>query len=249
MLQFRLFSALLTASALAGCASIHGAEPLITPDGAYSDSTKHSSRPEPDGTTYKDVSPSDATQFATLYQASSLDTSNKGKAENMMIAGLALVRSNCGYYFTSTGNTQKWIFVAQDTVGAAGTVATGVMAALGAGTPSIAWVGLATGTAYSGINIYTKNFLFAAENIDSVRTAVMKQLDQDRVTILAAWDKAPPVTPVNDYTYYTAKQTVLDEQNICTDAHILTIVHAALAASDPPATPSLIPPAANPAAK
>lgn len=210
---------LLATASMAGCGSIRGADPVLDPSGVYTNRIRQS-----DGMS---VTPADVNAFTTLYSASSADPTSTTKAYSMLIAGLSLVRSNCGYYFTSTGHDQKWIFVAQDAIGAAGTLATGVMGALGAGTPSIAWVGLATGTAYSGINIYTKNFLFASENIASVQTAVTKQLDQDRTDIMSDWSgkTAPDGTK---YTYYMAKEDVLDEQDVCTDVHILALVHNVL---------------------
>jgi hypothetical protein len=217
-------AAILAAFCLMGCSTIDGAKWVITKDGVYQGSSDTYNWPkysDASSTPSADTSVNDY-NLPALYAQSVQDPLEAGKANQMLMAAYALIDDNCEDYFQSTGTTQRWIFVTRDAVGAVGTIATGVMGALGAGTTSIAWVGLSTGTAYSGLDIFTKHFLFAADNIDAVHKLVREQLlaDQDTEILTEASAK--------DFTFYKARRAVFRSQDGCSDAHILTLVRDAI---------------------
>lgn len=139
-------------------------------------------------------------------------------AKQMLTDGLTLVYSNCSDYFSSAGETQQWLIVTRDTVGAVGTLGTSVMALHNASRNAVANLALATGLTFSGLDIYTKNFLFSAENIDSVRSLVTNALVAHRETALS----------LEPFTYQSATLQILDNQNICTPAAISALARQAI---------------------
>jgi len=103
------------------------------------------------------------------------------KDRDMAVAGYDLVDHYCEQYFAAGGENQKWLNLAKDLVAALGTLATGISALTAAHDSSTtAGIALGTATAYNGIDVYTRNFLFGAENIDSVRTLTMNALEAQR---------------------------------------------------------------------
>lgn len=143
-------------------------------------------------------------------------------AKEMLRTGYALIYANCNDFFSSAGKTQKWLIFSRDVVGAVGTLATAVLALHEASDNAVANVGLATGAAFSGMDIYTRNFLFSAENVDSVRELILKALDVHRLG----------VAPLPDESYESATLTLLDNQNICTPMSITALVREAIKKGD-----------------
>jgi hypothetical protein len=139
----------------------------------------------------------------------------------MAVEGFGLVRANCSDFFKSRGENQRWINVARDTAAAGGTAATGILALTGAGTLALSIVALSSATIYAGLDIYTKNFLFGAENIDAVRTLITAALDMHSGKVLA--DASP-------WTFQNAAGAILDNQEICKPASILALVKEAIKA-------------------
>jgi hypothetical protein len=94
----------------------------------------------------------------------------------MAIDGMALVDSFCSDYFTAAGEAQKWILFARDLTGLAGTVAAGAVGlASGSGTGAAA-IAFSTATVTGGLDVYTRSFLYGADNIESVRSLIMTAL-------------------------------------------------------------------------
>jgi hypothetical protein len=137
----------------------------------------------------------------------------------MAVQGFGVVRANCSDFFKSRGENQRWINVARDTAAAGGTTATGILALTGAGVVALSIVALSSATIYAGLDIYTKNFLFGAENIDAVRTLITAALDTHSGKVLA--DPAP-------WTFQNAAGAILDNQEICKPASILALVKEAI---------------------
>ena len=150
------------------------------------------------------------------------DLPNSDKAQTMLKDGFALIYNNCNEFFYSAGKTQQWLVVSRDAVGAVGTLATSVLALHNASNNAVANLALVTGMTFSGIDIYTKNFLFASENVDAVRTLV--------VNALVVHQRG--VASVAPFTYQAATVHLLDNQNICTPAAITTLVRQAIKKGD-----------------
>jgi len=161
-------------------------------------------------------------RFATSESASRNAQSDALLAHQMLEDGHALIYANCDLFFASAGQTQRWLMVTRDTVGAVGTMAASVMALHDASNNAVANVALATGLTFSGLDIYTKNFLFAAENIDAVRELTTHALN---VHINAVHEQTP-------LTYASTSLHLLDNQNICTPASILALVRQAIKKGD-----------------
>ncbi|WLG66265.1 hypothetical protein [Pseudomonas brassicacearum] len=161
-------------------------------------------------------------RFATSEYASRHAQADDLLAHQMLEDGYALIYANCDLFFASAGQTQRWLMVTRDTVGAVGTMAASVMALHDVSNNAVANVALATGLTFSGLDIYTKNFLFAAENIDAVRELTTHALN---VHINAVGEQTP-------LTYASTSVHLLDNQNICTPASILALVRQAIKKGD-----------------
>ena len=196
---YLLFS---VAIVLSGCATTKGPKPIVSATG-------------PTNTSY---TTGVAKQFVDSADASFKNTSDAGLARAMMQNGFTLIYASCSDFFQSAGETQKWLIVVRDTVGAIGTLATGVMALHESGKNAIANVAFVTGATFAGLDIYTKNFLFAAENIESVRTLVTNALNTHRTAVEA----------VGAVTYQSATVALLDNQNICSPMQIAALARDAI---------------------
>ncbi len=148
-------------------------------------------------------------------------------AADMLDAGFALIYASCWDYFRNAGQRQHWIIVANDYVTAAGTLATSILALTHAGPAAVTATALVTSTFVAGTSIYTKDFLFAAENIDSVRTLTLNAIvtHQSRVK-----------TDPGALTGYSALVAIMDHQEICTIPQITTLVRKAIIVARPDAT-------------
>ncbi|MBI1328712.1 MAG: hypothetical protein GC166_02275 [Alphaproteobacteria bacterium] len=230
-----IFASIACVLLLSGCATVDGASWAITQKGIFDGSrgsyTAVEDLPHPaaDNPIPRKVVDID---LPRVYSESALDPYSADKAKALLDVGFAVIESNCEGYFDSSGTTQRWIFVSRDTIGAVGTLATGVLGALGAGTPTIAWVGLATGSAYSGLDIFSKHFLFASENIDAVHDLVRRQL-------LSEQADARKSIGGTGYTFFAVRQAMLGNQITCSDAHILSLVRTAIAEGKAKGDPEL----------
>lgn len=156
----------------------------------------------------------------TFYDAeSSARTSPSDEnAQKMLSQGFRLVYANCDEFFNTAGKHQQWIFVARDVVGAVGTIGTSMLALHDGSKMAVSNLALATGVTYSGLDIYTKNFLFSAENIASVRELITKALAEHERGVMA----------LAQFSYESATMHILDNQHICTPAAILSYARDAI---------------------
>lgn len=139
-------------------------------------------------------------------------------AQTMLTRGLKLVAANCDEFFDTAGRHQTWIFVTRDFVGAVGTIGTSVLALHNASKMAVSNLALGTGVVYSGLDIYTKNFLFAADNVASVHELIKNALTEHEKGVMAL---AP-------FSYESATQHIFDNQRICTPAEILGMARDAI---------------------
>lgn len=175
-----------------------------------------------DGPARTDVTTGLPKAFVESEKRSFASQTDSALAEKMLSDGFALVYSNCSEFFSSAGESQKWVLVARDAIGAVGTLGTSVLALHNGSKNAVANWALATGISFSGLDIYTKNFLFAAENVDSVRTLVTNALIAHQKGVLS---QAP-------FTYQAATVHLLDNQDICTPAAISALARAAIKKGD-----------------
>ncbi len=143
-------------------------------------------------------------------------------ARRMAVEGVHLADSYCELFFRYGSDNQKWLLVGRDLVAALGTVATGAIALASHNSSTATGVlALTTAGLYNGVDIYTRNFLFGADNIESVRVMT--------VNALAAHTAA--ALPENDNSIWTfggAAQVVNEHQMICTAASIRSLVLQAI---------------------
>jgi hypothetical protein len=158
---------------------------------------------------------------------------------------VALEGMNCADFFNSRGDDQKGLLVAKDITTTLGSAATGVLALASPSNATAAGAAaLFTGTAYNGVDIYTRNFLFGSDNIWAVQ-----DLTQNALKTHA--DAAFPNT--GHETAWTWDNTLLfisQHQDICGPAHIRALALEAIssgtvAAYDPSGT-AFTPPAGAP---
>jgi hypothetical protein len=135
-------------------------------------------------------------------------------------AGFGLVKSNCANFFRTRGESQMWLRVGADAVGIAGGLATGVTALAGGSTLAVAIIALSSTTLYSGIDSYSRNFLFGADNIDSVRSLTMSALEENATNAFGL--------PDDQWTFQYAVTAITTNQDICKPASILDLTRQAI---------------------
>ena len=143
-------------------------------------------------------------------------------ARQAAIDGMSVASNNCHAFFDNLGVSQKWLWFGKDTIAAAGAVATGaILLASPANATAGAVVALASSTSYASVDIYARNFLFGAENIDQVRTLVINAMAEHRKVVL---------TPVADpktekpWSFPDVIDVVQDHQLLCRPARIKLMV-------------------------
>jgi hypothetical protein len=198
-----LFALALISISLAGCFSTtRGPPPIISKTG-------YDTTMQGDGMVAK---------FKSAADAASKPEADITAQRKMMKTGYALIYANCSDFFSNAGENQKWIIFTRDTVGAIGTLATGVMALHNASKNAVANVGFATAATFTGLDIYTKNFLFSAENVDSVRSLVLNALVVHKNA----------VGEHDDDSYESATIALLDNQDICSPMSIAALAKEAI---------------------
>ncbi|WP_031358165.1 hypothetical protein [Caballeronia sordidicola] len=193
---------------LFGCSTTSGPTPIVNKDGAIS-------QPASSGLTAAFISMNNqALQDYNSNAGAQLDSSQR-----MLASGLALVASNCSEFFASAAQNQKWIIFSRDTVGAVGTLATSILSLTSASKTAVSAVAIGTGAGFTGLDLYSKDFLFSAENISSVRDLTMTALKVHRAAAL----KAAPAT------YPDVVLALQYNQDLCTPMRIASLVRQAIA--------------------
>lgn len=194
---------------LAGCPTANGPLPIMTASGPMTGGRTGAL----------------ADNFNYYSQKAFADGATNEYARKMLRSGFALVVASCEDYFRSAGTTQRWVIVASDYVAAAGTLATSILALTHAGAAAVSATALGTSTVLTGTSIYTKDFLFASENMDSVRTLTMNAIHEHQKLVNA--------TVTNNLDANDAVTAILDDQVICTLPHIATMVRSAIKNAKP----------------
>jgi hypothetical protein len=192
--------------AMSGCATTRGPSPILSARGVIDTS----------------ATTGVAKRFIDDAKDSYDHPQDAPKAQAMLRTGFTLVYANCSDFFQSAGQTQKWIVFSRDTVGAVGTLGTAVMALHNAGKNAVSNVAFVTGAAFTGLDLYTKDFLFAAENVDSVRELTLKALGVHQAAV--------GIDPQESYE--SATVALLDNQNICSPMSIAALAREAIKKGD-----------------
>jgi hypothetical protein len=158
------------------------------------------------------------------YKGAAPGGGDQAKYRLMAKAGFGVVAANCAQFFKSRGLSQSWLHVGSDIVATAGTATTGILAVSGAGALALSITALTTATLYSGINVYEKNFLFGADNIESVTTMTMKALGDNASTVLAA---------SGDWDFLGALKVIMANQEMCKPQAILALARETLKGGTP----------------
>ena len=137
--------------------------------------------------------------------------------------GYSLIYVNCNEYFDSAGTTQTLLVTARDAVAAIDAVSTSILVLAKTSKTAFAAVGIGAGAAYAGIDLYTKDYLFSAENVDAVRTLTINALDTHHTAVSASLAATP-----SSATYDNAFIQLRDEQTICTLRHIAALATDAI---------------------
>jgi hypothetical protein len=159
--------------------------------------------------------------------AAALDA--QSNVDAMLRTGFALIDHTCSEYFTSAGRSQTWLIAAKDTIGVLSSLSTGAIALKDGSDDSVAAIAFGSNALNSGLDVYTRNYLFGADNIEAVRTLTFGALEAHRAGIRA---KAPS-------TYDEAGVALIHNQNYCQPRKIAEMTRKAISTSDlAPYTPS-----------
>jgi hypothetical protein len=144
------------------------------------------------------------------------------RSRRMAFEGVHLADSYCALFFAYGSDNQKWLLVSKDIVAALGTIATGAVALASPHNATAAGaIALGTAALYSGVDVYTRNFLFNTDNIESVRVMTMNALS-------AHATKALPENDTSIWTFSGAAEVINEHQSICSPASIRSLVLEAI---------------------
>ena len=156
-------------------------------------------------------------------------------ARQMALDGVNLVDTYCADFFRTRGDDETFLNVAKDATASSGTLASGVLSLVSpANAVAAGAISLVTSTASNTLDVYTKNFLFGSDNIESVHTMT--------VSALAAHRKS--AFPANDNSVWDfggATTVIMDHQDICTPASIRSLVLSSVSSSSFKAVASTTP--------
>ncbi len=197
--------------ALAGCATVPSAPPVMKATGPY----------RPHGMTGGLVD-----RFMTSAKAADVTSPNQPQLDAMLNDGFSLVYAHCNDFFRDSGEKQTRLLVIGDIVTTFGTLASSALA-IGnrdgnKAADTLALVTLGTSSAMAGLDIYTQRYLFGAENVDAVRELTLNAL-------VAHADKARSLHPA---TYQAVSQHLLDNQALCTPRRISMLAREAIQTGD-----------------
>ena len=133
----------------------------------------------------------------------------------MLSDGFALIYANCTEYFRVAGRTQQRLLFGRDLLGTFGTLATGVVALAHASKDATAIAALVTATGYSVMDDIAKDFLFSADNIDSVRDITLRAIQANQASVFFH---------NSVFNYNTVVLYLEDNQDYCTLRRIAALV-------------------------
>ena len=161
--------------------------------------------------------------FSRLVCRSLADSGNATKAADMLQGGATLVKVRCNDYFAAKGTSQEKARLTRSLIAPVSALFTSVFAVVNFSSEKresdyLALLAAGSTFANAGLKIYEEQFLFNADNINSVRGLTMRALDTHRAAILAA----------SPLTFDTAIRQLTDHEMICTPASILDLTRSAI---------------------
>lgn len=161
-----------------------------------------------------------------LVPSAKLINNDPVKQRAFMEAGFALIQARCNSYILSKADNQRQVNVWRDTFAPVTALLTGALALISKGggdsNDALTIFSLGTSGASAGFRIYEQRFLFGAENVNSVRLLVLKALIDNSITASKTLDK--------NLTYSQSVIHLINNQAVCSPAHILQLVSAAIEA-------------------
>lgn len=161
--------------------------------------------------------------FSRLVCQSLADGGDATKARAMLQGGVTLVKVRCNDFFAAKGTSQEKARLTRSLIAPVSALITSVFAVINFSSEKresdyLALLAAGSTFANAGLKIYEEQFLFNADNINSVRGLTMRALDTHRTAILS--DSA--------LTFDTAIRQLTDHEMICTPASILDLSRAAI---------------------
>lgn len=159
-----------------------------------------------------------AARFNTSAAAGAAPAASPAQMTAMLLDGFSLIYANCSDFFESAGTAQTWVITTRDVIQTLGTVATGAVALKDGSDDTVAAIAFGSNAAYSGLDVYSRNFLFGAENIDAVRTLTLRAVSVHQQAVLAQ----------NPSLYGEVTQALLDDQTYCSARRISALTREAI---------------------
>lgn len=161
-----------------------------------------------------------STRSASEGSAQSTVAAKPAQIDAMLEDGFTLIYANCSDFFRSSGTNQTRVMLARDVVGLAGTLISGWLTISDSSNDdALAFVTLGSASALSVLDIYTRRYLFGADNVDSVRELTL-------VALAAHANGVRTLRPPS--TYQEASVHLLDNQAICTPSRIALLAREAI---------------------
>ena len=144
--------------------------------------------------------------------------------EQFMRGGFALIYARCNAYFDEKGDAQATSNLVRSSIAPIAALVTGIFSlhnykSADKAERDFRYLSLGSSTAVAALDVYTENFLFGAENIESVREMTREELSAHAG---AALEMSPQ-------SLEEAALQIIDNQVICTPSHILKSTRTAIA--------------------
>lgn len=140
----------------------------------------------------------------------------------MVIDGFGLADAVCADFFRESGKSQTFTMVARDIFAATGTLATALAAITNSPNSVTAGLSIGTTAGYNALDVYQRNFLFGADNIESVKELVARALAMHTEATLKTTKDTPWIG------FGEAASSIMDHQAICFPASILLLSRSAI---------------------
>lgn len=229
------------AALLGGCST---PQPIITPNGVGKGAMASL---KADGTRPSDNETSD---IKSAFRAAEEGRPQSGlpvgddQALTMLSTGFDLIQSNCQDYFRKAGANQRGLYTAKDVTVATAAFAASVMGVNPRNKKPLSILPILTGGIYAGMDVYTKNFLYSAENVNAVAVLTYKALDEHRKAQTANVEAY--IDSGHLLTYGKVVNILQENQAYCTPSGILPVVRSAIEAGNlKPVEPAAPPPPAD----
>ena len=151
------------------------------------------------------------------------DTASPEKASAMLQSGITLVKVRCNDYFAAKGSSQEKTRLTRSLIAPVTALVTSVFAVINFSSEQkesdyLALLAAGTTFADAGLKIFEEQFLFNADNINSVRGLTMRALDTHRNAI----------SGTDGLNFDVAIRQLTDHEMICTPASILDLTREAI---------------------